>query len=71
MRPVVSAWILWALLSAGSADAKATFVTFDAYQVSGINATGTVTGWYDGANSFMRTTPDAFLFKQTNRFAPL
>jgi len=58
---------LWTLLSAGSADAKATFVTFDVYRVFGINATGTVTGWYDGANSFMRTsdgTLTLFSFQQ-------
>jgi len=50
---------VWALLSAGSADAKATFVTFDADRVLGINAAGTVTGWYHG-NSFVRTSDGTF-----------
>jgi len=48
------------LASAGSPDAKATFATFDTYRVFGINATGAVTGWYRGGNSFVRT-PDGTL----------
>jgi hypothetical protein len=42
-------------ISSGTANAKATYTTFDDGRVEGINATDTVTGWAGGANSFVRT----------------
>jgi hypothetical protein len=44
-----------ALLWCVPVHAKASYVTFDAGQVTGVNATDTVTGWYGGGESFVRT----------------
>jgi hypothetical protein len=46
---------LCVLISAGPANAKATYITFNDGMVESINATDTVTGWAGGANGFVRT----------------